>query len=864
MIGRLSLTLLIVAVGVAAAPAAGHAQAGNPVTSFTAQLLDGVGDPTNHAGTYPDRFRIVMGFDPAQANGKDLTVDLPAGFAGDANAVTACPRELLSVANPGVCPTTSQVGAAVFEVGAIQLPAAIYKVEGDRDNLIVLGFKIFGISGRMFINLLPDGRSRLSLSGLGQDNPLTGISVELWGIPADHQTAPTAPRRGFLGMPTRCDGTPLTVDLRINSWQQPGVWHGMSAEMGLPFAGCDSLTLDPELDFELERSATDSPTGVRMVLTVPQNDDPDGQVTARIKSFDIRFPEGMALSPGVANGLTACPEEMVGLGQSSVTGCPASSRIGTAELSSALLDDEIPGAVYLGRQQSETDYRMYIVVRGGAIDVKLAGVLHADPATGQISASIPDMPELPFERLALNFAGGPRAPLSTSLTCGLGSAAVTLDPHSGGLPVTRVADVAISTDPAGRPCPASLPFAPTFVAGTPVPRAGATAPLAVTIRRAPGEQILDRFTMTLPDGVSAKPGSVERCPAAAAALGACPPGSRVGRAIAEAGSGGSPFALEGDVFLTGPYRRAPFGMSIVFRGIAGPFDLGTIVVRSALRVDQRTGQVTIETDPLPRLVRGVQLRLQTIALDIDRPGFMINPTACAPSRASAVLRSAGGAVARPSSRFAVGGCRALRFRPSLRMTLTDPAELGAEGHPGVQLRYRASRRGANLRDLRFELPSSVQPSVTGPTAICSLTQLEDERCPDASRIGTVAARTPLLSQPMRGPVYTVQPPGNGVADVWAILRGMGVTVKLRMKNALAGGRLSGRLVDLPDIPLSSLTMTFASGDRGMFSMARDACVRGRARRMLAESRLTAHSAAIRRAKVRVRVGPGCRQVRDRD
>ena len=251
MLRRTSLAALLVVAALVGLPAAGHAQDGDPMTGFTARLLDSAGDPVDRAGTYPDRLEMTMTLDPAEANSKDMTVDLPAGFAGDPNAATACPRELLSIYNPGECPSSSQVGTALFDAGFIQLTTGIYKVERDSDNLLVLGFKTFGVSGRMFINTLPSGRSRLTLSGLGQDNPLVGMSVELWGIPADHQTAPTAPRRGFLALPTRCDGAPPTVDLRINSWERPDAWQDVSAEMGPPLIGCDTLAFDPQLDFEL-------------------------------------------------------------------------------------------------------------------------------------------------------------------------------------------------------------------------------------------------------------------------------------------------------------------------------------------------------------------------------------------------------------------------------------------------------------------------------------------------------------------------------------------------------------------------------------------------------------------------------------
>jgi hypothetical protein len=247
-----------------------------------------------------------------------------------------------------------------------------------------------------------------------------------------------------------------------------------------------------------------------------------------------------------------------------------------------------------------------------------------------------------------------------------------------------------------------------------------------------------------------------------------------------------------------------------------------------------------------------------VALDIDRPGFMINPTSCAPSRVSAAIGSAGGATSHSRSRFAVGGCEALRFGPRIAAALIARSKLRKGGHPGLRLRLRSSARGANLRRLSIDLPKLLAPSVTGPNAICSLTQLEDDRCPAASSVGRAFVRTPILSKPLRGSMYMTQPPQDGLADVWTVVRGMGVSIRFRMKTVLRkDGRLRGRIVGLPDIPLSRLTLAFSGGKRGMFSATRRPCRRGRARPMVARMRLVAHSVAKRRRAPRIRVRPGC-------
>ena len=88
--------------------------------------------------------------------------------------------------------------------------------------------------------------------------------------------------------------------------------------------------------------------------------------------------------------------------------------------------------------------------------------------------------------------------------------------------------------------------------------------------------------------------------------------------------------IDGRVYLTGPYEGAPFGLSIVVPAKAGPFNLGTIVLGARIDVDPSTAALTITSGPLPQQLDGIPLQLKTINLDIDREGFMFNPTDCRP------------------------------------------------------------------------------------------------------------------------------------------------------------------------------------------------------------------------------------------
>ncbi|HYI99051.1 MAG TPA: hypothetical protein VEX36_05140 [Thermoleophilaceae bacterium] len=839
-----------------------HAEFGFAPGGFTAEMVNAAGEPEVRAGAHPDRFRIGVVFNTigieVDGNVKDMRISLPAGFVGDPKAVPTCPREVISMATSTTCPPETQIGMVELEAaegGFHQIP--VNNVETHAGDLVDFGFKSPLLTSHVVPQLTPDGqRLTVEIPAIVQDFTPVAVSLELWGVPADRQTGTAIPRRALLTAPTRCDPSP-TVTAAARSWQRPDTWVGASAQMS-GLTGCEGLAFAPRLDVEQDSGAADTPMGAQLDLLLPQADDPDGLASDRIREVALRLPDGMALSPSAAHGLTACDEATVHIGEKIEAGCPPSSAIGTVSVTASQLDEPMEGKMFIGRQLPGTDYRAFVVASGGGISLKLPVLLHADPSTGRLDARISDMPPLPLDRVRLRFTGGARAPLVSAPNCGTGVASALFTPVGGGPSVLSSDAVVTSTGPAGRPCPDGRSFGPSFVAGASRARAGAASPFVATLRRRDGDQLLKRFAMTLPRGLSARLGSVERCSRAAAIAVSCPRASRVGSVVVEAGSGPSPYPLRGDVFLTGPYRRAPFGLLLAFRGVVGPFDLGTIVVRAALSVNSRTGQVKVQTDALPRVVRGIPLRIQTVGLDVDRRGLVTTPTSCGVSRVGAVIESVGGAVARPSSRFSVGGCDGLRFRPRMSVALQDRSELHAGGRPGVRLSIRMGRRQANLREVNVDLPKVLGASVIGPPGICSLEQARDGRCPAEARLGSASARTPLLSVPLRGSIYSVQPPNDGAPDVWALIRGDGVAMSFRMTaKTLKDGSVRGTLVGIPDVPLSIFKMTFAGGKGGMFSTTRRLCTRGRAKRLFADASMTGHNRAIRRTRARVRVPSGC-------
>jgi hypothetical protein len=232
-----------------------------------------------------------------------------------------------------------------------------------------------------------------------------------------------------------------------------------------------------------------------------------------------------------------------------------------------------------------------------------------------------------------------------------------LTPYSGGAPARASDTFTINSG-------CLTGFAPTFTAGTQSTQAGASSPFSLSIGRSDTDEELSGLSVSLPTGLLAKIAEATQCSDAQASTGTCPSDSQVGTATTGAGPGSNPFFLSGKVYLTGPYKGAPFGLVEVIPPLAGPLDLGTVIVRQSLNIDKHDAHVTVVSDPFPTILQGIPLRLRRIDVNLDRPGFMQSPTSCAAKSIDAMLTSTGGLSATRSSHFQVGGALAWRSRRS--------------------------------------------------------------------------------------------------------------------------------------------------------------------------------------------------------
>jgi hypothetical protein len=856
------------------------------VSDFDGTVLsDPSGTPYRQAGGHPYAATVSVDFntttDPAPLKGrlwpvepvKDVLVDLPPGLVGDPTAAETCTADQLAAGGLQAkleCPPSSQVGVALVRVNAVNArsvfgPLPVFNMVSPPNVPARFGFNVAGTVVTLDGALRSGGDYGLSVRvhDVPQGLAVAGTTLTFWGVPADPvhdperacpaqvapwQGGPTCEsggaRKAFLRNPTSCtpDGVGLPVDLSVDSWVQPGVWKQTRfvshLPRGYPWApadwgpeegtnGCDAVPFQPGLSVTPDSHEAGVPSGYVFELTLPQSSEPAPIGQGDVRRAVVQLPEGVRVNPAAADGLAGCTPAQIGLRSSEEASCPDGSRVGSVSIVTPLLDAPLTGSIYLaGPHDNPFDslLAVYLVARGPGLIVKLAGRVESDPLTGRLTAVFDELPQLPFSAVRLAFDGGPRAVLVNPPLCGSYGVSGELTSWSGAV---RTVASSFVVD-GGCVGVGARPFAPGFAAGVENPVAGGSSPFHLRVTRDDADEELRRVTVRLPRGLLGRLADVVLCSAGDAAAGTCPAGSLIGHVIAGAGAGPLPFYIGGGrVYITGPYGGAPFGLSVVVPAVAGPFDLGVVVVRAAVFVDRHRATLRAVTDPLPTMLEGIPLQLRDVRVAVDRPGFMVNPTGCGAKQVRGVVESVAGRVVGGSARFAVGDCGALPFRPRLRFYAGSRGHTRALSSTPLTAVLTQRPGEAGIRRVRVTLPTvlSAQPLVVNDA--CSPAEFAGGHC-EAARIGTAVAVTPLLRDPLRGGVYLVRRAARGLPDLVVALRGQ-VDVDLVGRVAIPGDRhLSATFADVPDVPIRRFVLRFHAGPRGVVGLARGLCGAGAA------------------------------------
>jgi hypothetical protein len=843
------------------------------------------GSPSVQAGGHPYASAAYVmlntvrnstgGITPA-GDSKDVVVDLPPGFVGNPLASKRCPQSTLMEPEHGsdICDNEMAVGNLDPLIGALNgsLPFESHLYDDMPPHGVAAEFttKLAFPLQSVLANLNSEEDFGIRLTGPNNPNfdKIYGAFTAFEGVPAEGNG------KALLTNPTNCAESaaiPPLVKGTADTFQNPGV-YAEPFEIEQPaLTGCESLefvgvtpqTPEGQVSFNFlptsEGSPVNSgstPVGATAHLHIDQGGltDPSRLATPELKRAVIKLPAGLSLNPSSANGLKSCSEAQIGyrgkgfempnpirFNEAQPT-CPDGSKLGTAEIKTPLLENPLVGTVYLAAQEENpfgSLIAIYLVVNDPftGILIKLPGEVQADPTSGRLTTVFDNDPQLPFEDLILQFrGGGPRSEFATSEVCGSFPTEGEWTPWSApesGPPALTNDSFSVSTNCSSSPT--ARPFSPSFEAGTTGTQAGAYSPLVIKINRKDGEQELTSLNFTLPKGLIGKLAGIPYCSdqAIASAEGktgkeeqanpSCPGASQLGSVDTSAGVGSEPFHVAGHLYLAGPYKGAPVSSVVITPAVAGPLDLGNVVVRAPLYIDRETAALTAKSDPIPTILKGIPLKVRSVAINVDKPGFILNPTNCAPMTASASIGGGSGATATPSNRFQVAGCKELKFAPKLKVALKGKTK--RNGKPALTATVNQPFGQANIGFVSVALPHSEFLEQAHIRTVCTRVQFAAEQCPAAAIYGHAEAVTPLLDQPLTGPVY-LRSSSHRLPDLVAVLKGppsQPIEIDLDGRIDSFHGGIRTTFEAVPDAPVSKFVLKMQGGNRGLLVNSTNIC-----------------------------------------
>lgn len=856
---------------------------------------------------------------------RDLKIEEPAGLIENPGALPKCPLAAFNTprsspfeasASGESCPQASQIGIATIQSshgGGSVRSFGVFNLEPAPGAPAQFGLVPYGVPIVFNTQIRPGAAGEYALTLEAHNFPeafdLYGMEMTIWGVPwgVSHNSQrgnclnerepsfgwgkcsvgpPVAdPPEAYLTLPASCEA-PLAFSATADSWQGEGA--RASSQGPEPLKNCDSLGFDPRPVGQLVNPRAASPSGYEFDLT--NNNEalllPGFRVPSQVRDALVSLPEGVTINPSVGAGLGVCtPAGYAAETASSPpgAGCPNDSKIGDFTVQTPLYSETLHGAIFLAtpfQNPFGSLIAVYLVAKAPQRDVlvKVAGKLVPDPSSGQLTATFQDLPQLPYTNLAIHFREGQRAPLVTPSLCGAYLTQSDLTPWLGALGEARRSTAShVEAGPGGGPCPtgAAPPFAPGARGGTLNSNAGSYSPFYLHLTRQDTEAEITSYSATLPPGLLGKIAGIPYCPEAAieaakrrsgieeAERPSCPAASEIGHTTAGYGVGSALTYAPGRLYLAGPYHGSGFSVVAIDSALVGPFDLGVVVVRSAIKLNPFGAQVSIDSrssDPIPHIIDGIPIHLRDIRVYISRPGLTINPTSCEPLTLASTLTGSSAPFADPFAqsatarvRFQASNCSALGFSPRLSFKLRGGATRGS--YPALHATVEAHPGEANIAAATVTLPPALFLAQNRIRTICTRTQLAADNCPPGAVYGQAEVSTPLLSEPMRGPVYLVSS-SHVLPDLLVALRGQGLTVYLegRIDSAHSGIRAS--FEGIPDAPFSEFRLTMFGGRRGVLVDSSNLCAGAQA----ATARFVGQNNRVERQRPRLAVA-GCHKHR---
>jgi hypothetical protein len=853
----------------------GTGSSGPGVSNFDAWASNADGTIDTQAGSHPYEFTVAFAlnnyvngeyFEPSGGETKAVDVNLPPGLVGEPGAVPQCTRQNFDAGEDGgECAPDTQVGderavirggppyfGETFGEAGYPNTFRIYNLVPPPGVAAQFGFDFANIQVFIDARVRSGGDYGITVHSNIPQSHVVFSSTTIWGVPGEHGTG--APDKPFLTLPTSCGEPGQSSIEMLGTWPEPEAtapvlstpWHNNE---GVPvgITGCEKLQhFEPKISLAPDTSFSDTPAGLSATVKVPQGLNPEGLATPGLKETTVVLPEGVVINPGQATGLEACQPSQENIGgpeaeKESMDGppsCPAASKVGTDEIATPLLAKRLKGNVYV-LQSNPPNLQLLVAAEGEGVYLKLIGTVHLNEQTGQLTTTFkgtpqdPGTPDAPLNEFVLSFSGGPQAALVTPPTCGVYNATADFTPWSTPFIEDAISEsnFSITSGPGGSStanCTAPLPFSPSMTAGATTDQAAGYTDFSMLLSRGDGQQRIEKLQFKTPEGLLGMIAKVPLCQEPQAAAGTCSSTSQIGHTVAEVGPGPYPFVIPqpgappAPIYLTGPYQGAPFGLSIAVPVVAGPFNLGTEVIRAKIEVDPHTSQLTISTTAFPKTVKGIPTDIREIDAVIDRPEFMFNPTDCNPMSFTGTATSFEGATAPLSSHFQMGSCRSLAFQPNFKVSTSGKTSRANGASLTAKIVYPTGNLGANqassqsnIASVKVDLPKQLPSRLTTLQKACTAATFEANpaNCPAASIVGHAKAITPVLPVPIEGPTYFVSHAGEEFPSLIAVLQGYGVTVDLVGSTFINNKTniTSSTFKNVPDVPIASFELSLPQG-----------------------------------------------------
>jgi hypothetical protein len=842
---------------------------------------------------------------PAQP--RNIRFPLPVGLVGNATAVPRCDLEDFFAINEDLvndCPAESAVGVSSVTMtgllGFVRVAVPVFNLPPAEGEPARFGFTVAGDPVVIDTEVDPDDKYRIiaSVSNSSQLVQILASTVTFWGAPGDprHDNSrgwncayslksfgpcerpENLSEDALLRLPVSC-ASPLGYDAEAEPWNTPlGSVVDRMPFLASALGGCNQVPFNPTVATAPTSRSAGGPSGFDFSLTMPNAGllNKDAIAEGQAKKVEVDLPEGMTINPSSGDGLAGCsPADLARETASSPqgAGCPEASKIGEVKIKTPLLEEEASGSLYVATPHDNpfgSLIALYLVAKipERGILIKQAGKVTADPNTGRLTTTFDDLPQLPFSSFDLHFREGGRAPLLNPPACGTYDVVTRFVPWSAQDPdnpaleevVTRTSSFTVDS---GCPNGGPLPFHPDLSAGTLNNAAGKHSQLNLRLTRKDDEQEFTHLSVKMPRGLIGKLAGIPFCPDASIAAArartgpnggaeelaqpSCPAASQIGRTLVGAGVGDSLTSVPGRLYLAGPYNGAKLSVVAITSAKVGPFDLGTVVIREALKVDPETAEVSVDaanSDPIPHIIQGIPVHARDIRVYVDRPGFVLNPTSCKRMFTTATVVGAGQSlgssaddqVATASAPFQVASCESLAFKPRISISLLGGMK--RTDTPRLKAVVRPQKGGANIAGAQVTLPHTVFLEQAHIRTVCTRVQFnagagDGAECPKGAVYGRARAISPLLDEPLVGPVY-LRSSNHALPDLVAALHSKKVDINLAGRiDTGKGGGIRTTFARVPDAPVSRFVLQMQGGRKGLVTNSIDLCASGK-QRALAE------------------------------